>query len=36
MERIEIKEYNKQFGAYLAINTKECESLAVDVEKPLI
>lgn len=36
MERIEIKEYNKQFGAYLVINTTECESWAVDGEKPLI
>ena len=36
MERIEIKEYNKQFGAYLVINTSECESWAVDGEKPLI
>ena len=36
MERIEIKEYDKQFGAYLVINTSECESWAVDGEKPLI
>ena len=36
MERIEIKEYNKQFGAYLVINTSECESWAVDGEKSLI
>ena len=36
MERIEIKEYNKQFGAYLVINTSECETWAVDGEKPLI
>ena len=36
MERIEIKEYNKQFGAYLVINSSECESWAVDGEKPLI
>lgn len=36
METIEIKEYNKQFGAYLVINTSECESWAVDGEKPLI
>ena len=33
---IEIKEYNKQFGAYLVINTSECESWAVDGENPLI
>lgn len=36
MKKIEIKEYNKQFGAYLVINTSECESWAVDGEKPLI
>ena len=36
MERIEIKEYSKQFGAYLVINSSECESWAVDGEKPLI
>jgi hypothetical protein len=33
---IEIKEYNKKFGAYLVINTSECESWAVDGENPLI
>ena len=36
MERLEIKEYDKKFGAYLVINTSECESWAVDGEKPLI
>ena len=36
MERIDIKEYNKQFGAYLVINTTECESWANDGDKPLI
>ena len=36
MKKIEIKEYNKQFGAYLVINTSECESWAVDGEEPLI
>lgn len=36
MERIEISKYNKDFGAYLAINTSECESWAIDGEKPLI
>ena len=36
MERIEISKYNKQFGAYLEINSSECESWAVDGEKPLI
>lgn len=36
MERIEINKYNKQFGAYLVINTSECESWAVDGENPLI
>ena len=36
MERIEIKEYNKQFGAYLVINTSDCETWAVDREHPLI
>ena len=36
MEGIEIKEYNKQFGAYLVISTSECESWAVDGEKPII
>ena len=36
MERIDIKEYNKQFGAYTVITTSECESWAVDGEKPLI
>jgi hypothetical protein len=33
---IEFKEYNKQFGAYLVISTSECESWAVDGDKPLI
>ena len=36
MERLEIKECNKKFGAYLVINTSECESWAVDGEKPLV
>lgn len=36
MERIEINKYNKQFGAYLVINTSECESWANDGDKPLI
>ena len=36
MERLEIKEYNKNFGAYIVINTSECESWAVDGDKPLI
>ena len=36
MERLEIKEYDKNFGAYLVINTSECESWAVDGSKPLI
>lgn len=36
MERIEISKYNKDFGAYLVINTSECETWAVDGEKPLI
>lgn len=36
MERIEIKEYDKKFGAYLVINTSECESWAEDGDKPLI
>ena len=36
MERLEIKKYDKNFGAYLVINTSECESWAVDGAKPLI
>lgn len=36
MERIEINKYDKQFGAYLVINTSECESWAVNGENPLI
>ena len=36
MERIEISDYDKTFGAYLVINTSECESWAVEGEKPLI
>lgn len=36
MERLEIKEYDKKFGAYLVINTSECESWAMDGEKPLV
>lgn len=36
MERIEINKYDKQFGAYLVINTSECESWAMDGDKPLI
>ena len=36
MERLEIKKYDKNFGAYLVINTSECESWAVDGDKPLI
>lgn len=36
MEHLEIKEYDKNFGAYLVINTSECESQAVDGDKPLI
>jgi hypothetical protein len=36
MERLEIKKYNKNFGAYLVINTSECESWAVNGDKPLV
>lgn len=36
MERIEISDYDKTFGAYLVINTSECESWAVNGENPLI
>jgi hypothetical protein len=36
MKRLEIKKYDKNFGAYLVINTSECESWAVDGDKPLI
>jgi hypothetical protein len=36
MERLEIKKYDKNFGAYLVINTSECESWAVNGDKPLI
>lgn len=35
-QRIEIKEYDKKFGAYIVINSSECESWAVDGDKPLI
>lgn len=36
MERLEISKYDKQFGAYLVISTSECESWAMDGEKPLV
>lgn len=36
MERMEINKYNKQFGAYLVINTSECETWAENGDKPLI
>ena len=36
MERLEISKYDKKFGAYLVINTSECESWAMDGEKPLV
>lgn len=36
MERMEINNYNKNFGAYIVINTSECESWAVNGENPLI
>ena len=36
MKNIEINKYNKEFGAYLVINTTECESWAVNGDKPLI
>lgn len=36
MERLEIKEYDKKFGSYLVINTSECESWAVEGERPLV
>ena len=36
MKHLEIKKYDKNFGAYLVINTSECESWAVDGAKPLI
>ena len=36
MERIEIGNYNKKFGAYLVIYTSECESWAVDGVRPLV
>jgi hypothetical protein len=36
MEKIEITSYDKNFGAYLVINTSECESWAVDGSKPLV
>ena len=36
MEKIEINKYNKKFGAYLVINTTECESWAVNGDKPLV
>jgi hypothetical protein len=36
MKHLEIMKYNKDFGAYLVINTSECESWAVDGFKPLV
>lgn len=33
---MEINNYDKQFGAYLVINTSECEEWAVNGEYPLI
>ncbi len=36
MQRMEIADFDKKFGAYLVINTSECDSWAVDGSKPLI
>lgn len=36
MERMEISNYDKNFGVYLVINTSECETWAVNGENPLI
>ena len=36
MERIDINKYDKKFGAYLVINTSECETWADDGDKPLV
>ena len=36
IQRIEIKDFDKKFGAYICINTSECESWAVDGFKPII
>jgi hypothetical protein len=36
MERLEVKNFDKNFGVYLVINTTECESWAVEGDKPLI
>lgn len=33
---MEISKYNKNFGAYIVVNTSECESWAIDGFKPLI
>ncbi len=36
IESIEIKDFNKEFGAFIVINSSECESWAEGGENPLI
>ena len=36
MGNLEIKEYDKDFGAFIVVFTSECEKWAIDGSKPLI